>query len=171
MREESESIVKVRRATADDRFSIAAVLYEAFAEHESSYTREAFAATILTPALIQDRMKEGPVWVAIKSEAIVGTVSVMMMDKRLYVRSMAVLPATRGGGVGHKLLECAEEFAIENGCESLFLSTTPFLARAIRLYEGYGFRPRHEGPDNLFGTPLVTMVKTLTRETRNKQEA
>jgi short-subunit dehydrogenase len=40
------------------------------------------------------------------------------------------------------------------------LSTTP-LTRAISLYEQYGFRRSDEGPNNLFGTPLFTMVKVL----------
>jgi hypothetical protein len=43
----------------------------------------------------------------------------------------------------------------------LFLSTTPFLTHAIVLYEGLGFQRSNEGPHDLFGTPLFTMVKTL----------
>jgi hypothetical protein len=43
----------------------------------------------------------------------------------------------------------------------LLLSTTPFLASAIRLYEQYGFVKSDRGPQNLFGTPLFAMEKPL----------
>jgi ribosomal protein S18 acetylase RimI-like enzyme len=41
----------------------------------------------------------------------------------------------------------------------LFLSTTPFLDRAISLYERFGFQRNEEGLRELFGTPLFTMEK------------
>src|SRR5260370_227302 len=43
----------------------------------------------------------------------------------------------------------------------MYLSTTPFLDRAIRLYERFGFQRSDEGPLDLFGTPLFTMTKRL----------
>jgi hypothetical protein len=49
------------------------------------------------------------------------------------------------------------------GYERLLLSTTPFLDRAIRLYEKFGFRRNGEPPHDLFGTPLITMDKIIKR--------
>jgi GNAT superfamily N-acetyltransferase len=83
----------------------------------------------------------------------------------LCVRGMAVLPAARGLGVGRRLLAQVEAFAVENGCVRLFLSTTPFLTRAIRLYEDFGFRVTNDGPHDLFGTSLFSMEKMLTAGT------
>ncbi len=51
----------------------------------------------------------------------------------------------------------------EQNAERLFLSTTPFLTHAIRLYEHAGFQRNAEGSPDLFGTPLFTMVKPLLR--------
>ena len=145
----------------DDASSIASVLQRSFIEYESSYTKEAFAVTISTPEQIRERIDEGPIWIALQNGIIVGTVSAVAKGDALYIRSMAVDPMMRGGGSGSALLKCVEEFAVQEGFKCLFLSTTPFLTRAIRLYEKHGFRPNDDGPHDLFGTPLFTMVKTL----------
>jgi ribosomal protein S18 acetylase RimI-like enzyme len=163
MSEEARSSVQIRRAATDDSRVIAAVLLSAFTEYESLYTSEAFAATTPTPDQILVRLAEGPIWVALKDEIVVGTIAAVLKNEALYLRGMAIAPAARGDGIGRKLLECAEEFAVQHSCERLFLSTTPFLTRAIRLYEHYGFCRNDEGPHDLFGTPLFTMSKTLRR--------
>jgi GNAT superfamily N-acetyltransferase len=151
----------IRMAVRDEASSIAALLARSFGEYESSYTPEAFAATISTADRIRDRIDEGPVWLALRNEIAVGTLSAVARGEALYLRGMAVDPGARGDGIGRELLECAEEYAIRNGFERLFLSTTPFLESAIRLYERYGFSLSNEGPDDLFGTPLFTMVMNL----------
>jgi N-acetylglutamate synthase-like GNAT family acetyltransferase len=140
---------------------IASVMRGSFVEYESAYTLEAFAATISTPDGIRKRIEEGPVWIALRDGAVIGTVSVVPKGESLYIRGMAVGPQAREAGVGRALLNCAEEFAVQCGFKSLILSTTPFLSRAIRLYEKYGFVRCDEGPHDLLGTPLFTMVKTL----------
>jgi GNAT superfamily N-acetyltransferase len=145
----------------DDASRIASLLHRSFVEYESAYTPEAFAATICAPELIRARMNEGPLWVAEQNGIIVGTVSVVPRGEALYIRGMAVDKAARGSGTGRALLKRAEEFAIAGGFKSLLLSTTPFLSSAIRLYENYGFQRTIDGPHDLFGTPLFTMVKPL----------
>jgi ribosomal protein S18 acetylase RimI-like enzyme len=73
---------------------------------------------------------------------------------------MAVHPRTRGQGIGKSLLARVEAFARANGYTRLILNTTPFLTRAIRLYEGFGFG--FTGAEReWFGTPLGTMAKEL----------
>ena len=152
---------QIRIAEVGEAESIAAVLYEAFREFEPLYTAEGFAATTPKREQILERMSEGPVWVALVDGEIIGTVSVVLKREDLYVRGMAVLPRTRGASVGKLLMEQVEQYAVDKGCKRLFLSTTPFLQRAIRLYEKFGFRRTPDGPHDLFGTPLFTMEKTL----------
>jgi ribosomal protein S18 acetylase RimI-like enzyme len=142
---------------------IAAILYESFLEYKSFYTHEAFNATAPNADQIQDRMKEGPIWVALSGGTVVGTVAAVPKPGALYIRGMAILPAARGQRIGETLLRQIEGFAFEHGLKRLYLSTTPFLSRAIKLYEHYGFRYCSEGPHDLFGTPLMTMEKVLDR--------
>lgn len=156
-----KSDIQIRSAAPSDAAAVESVLREAFAEFRASYTDEAFAATTPAAEQIQSRMGEGPVWVAVLDGAVVGTVSVVARGASLYVRGMAVLPSARGLRLGEALLRRAEEFASEQGFERLHLSTTPFLSRAIQLYERAGFTRSDEGPHDLFGTPLFTMKKTL----------
>lgn len=107
------------------------------------------------------RLNEGPVWIALENQAVVGTVSAISKGDGLYIRGMAVDPSARGKGIGQKLLACAEVYAVQNGFKRLLLSTTPFLTRAIQLYEQNGFCRIGDGPADLFGTPLFTMMKSL----------
>jgi ribosomal protein S18 acetylase RimI-like enzyme len=161
MSKATEPDTQIRRAKTEEASQIASVLHRSFAEYESSYTPEAFAVTISTPDKIVERMKEGPVWVALQNEMVVGTVSTLAKTEALYIRGMAVDPAARGGGIGRGLLKHVEEYAIREGFKRMFLSTTPFLSSAIRLYERHGFQRNDEGPYDLSGTPLFTMVKIL----------
>jgi N-acetylglutamate synthase-like GNAT family acetyltransferase len=135
-------------------------------EYKSLYTDDGFAVTTPTGEQIVDRMTEGPVWVALHKDRIVGTVSVVPKGEALYIRGMAVLPTARGQRIGDSLLLHIEKFAAANQHQRLFLSTTPFLTQAIRLYERFGFRRSDEGPHDLFGTPLFTMTKTLGPQVR-----
>jgi ribosomal protein S18 acetylase RimI-like enzyme len=151
----------IRRARIDESPTIASILHHAFAEYEPLYTPAAFTATTPTSDQIQKRWKEGPVWVAVQNVNFVGTVAAVPKHEGLYIRSMAVLPRTRGQGIAEQLLRVTESYAVAAQHRLLFLSTTPFLTSAIRLYERFGFRASDEGPHDLFGTSLFTMVKPL----------
>jgi GNAT superfamily N-acetyltransferase len=154
-------VLQIQRAMLKDAESIAAVLHASFVEFESLYTPDGFAATTPTSDQIRERWNEGPVWVAVQHGSIVGSVAAVAKSSGLYVRSMAVLPVARGQGIAGQLLKEIESFAINHHYGQLFLSTTPFLDDAIRLYERFGFQRDDEGAHDLFGTPLFTMVKQL----------
>jgi GNAT superfamily N-acetyltransferase len=151
---------RVRAATRADAEAIAAVLAEAFRAFEPRYTPEAFRATTPPPEVVRARFDEGPAWVA-EGDAVIGTVAAVNGPEGVYVRSMAVLPDAQGRGVGARLLRAVEGYARSAGAERLYLSTTPFLDAAIALYERAGFRRTDDPPHDLFGTPLLTMVKRL----------
>ena len=155
--------IQIRQAQPDDAAAIAVVLYQSFTEYKALYTAEGFAATTPCQEQIEDRMREGPVWVASCDETLVGTVSAVAMGEAFYIRGMAVLPAARGSGAGSALLRQVESWAVIEGATRIFLSTTPFLESAIHLYEKFGFQRTSEGPFDLFGTPLFTMEKSPSR--------
>jgi ribosomal protein S18 acetylase RimI-like enzyme len=153
--------VRIRTAVPADADGISALLRDAFAEFEPLYTPGGFAATTPDVTEIVRRFAEGPVWVAEMDERMVGTVAAVEKEDGVYLRSMAVIPSTRGAGAGRMLLQTVEEFAIARRASRMFLSTTPFLTAAIRLYESAGFVRTGEPPAELQGTPLITMTRSL----------
>ena len=156
--------IEIRLAIASEAPEIASVLYESFVEYRPSYTPGAFDATAASIEEIQTRMQQGPVWVAVHQSKIVGTVAAVPIGDALYIRGMAILPSARGQAIGRLLLETIEKYARRQRYRRLTLSTTPFLDRAIRLYESFGFRRASDGPDDLYGTPLFTMELNLRPE-------
>lgn len=153
--------VEIRRAIAEDAAAIAMVLYKSFVEYRDLYTDGGFDATVLDPERVLKRMQEGPMWIAWREGAVVGTVAAVGKDGSVYMRGMAVLPSARGLGVGTALLREVEGWACGEKFGRLFLSTTPFLHSAILLYEKFGFRRKDQEVQDLFGTPLFTMEKIL----------
>jgi putative acetyltransferase len=151
----------IRLALPDDAPAIALVLSESFAAYEPMYTPGGFAATTPSAGVIAQRFGEGPIWVAERQGVVMGTASAVPKGTALYVRSVAVHPGVRGQRIGQALMRQVEDYAVAEGFRRMFLSTTPFLTSAIRLYERLGFQRSGEGPQELYGTPLVTMVKEL----------
>ena len=164
----SNPVIVVRRARRGDAPEIAYVLHEAFKEYGELYTTAAFSATVPTAARIVARMREGPVWVAERGSTIVGTISAAAQGSRLHIRGMAVLPNAQGLGVGLRLLNHAQRYAARNGYASLHLETTPFLTRAIRLYESSGFMRPDRHLHDYHGTPVLSMVKCLRPVQRDR---
>src|SRR4029450_11584354 len=156
----SRSAVRIRRAKESDSAAIELLIRESFREYESAYTLEAFAITTPGKQEIENRIKDWIVGGAVCGRKIVGTVSAHAEGEALYIRSMAVRPTMRGKGIGKLLLTGVENFACSNGYKRLILNTTPFLRRAIRLYNRFGFEFTGRERE-WFGTRLGAMAKQL----------
>ncbi len=162
LRDESGASVEVRRAEELHAATITGILSVAFEPLRGQYTAAAYAATVISPAAVRDRMSQGPVWLATVAGVAVGTFSARPDDRGCYLRGMAVAPSRRGSGVGRALLDGSLEYATEVGAPAAWLHTTPFLHAARRLYEGAGFVvDRDRPPADLHGTPLLAMTKLL----------
>jgi GNAT superfamily N-acetyltransferase len=154
--------LQIRLAGSRDAAIITDILHAAFLAYKPQYTDGGFAATAPDPQKIRARMREGPIWIALRARKAVGTVAAVRKGQSVYLRGMAVLPSARGSSTGLRLLEQVEQWTAAAGARRLFLSTTPFLHAAIRLYERSGFVRIDQGPEDLFGTPLFTMEKVLS---------
>ncbi len=156
-----EKELKVRLADETDAINISQILESAFIEFKDKYTKKAFDATVISPAEVKARMKNSTSWIATFDNQLLGTATGRITTKTLYIQGMAVVPEARGKRIGYSILKTIEEFAKNNKCELLLLSTTPYLSRAISLYKQFGFEIINNPPYELFGIPLFTMKKNI----------
>lgn len=156
--------LSIRLADKDDREAIAGLLLVSFAAYQHLYTQQAFEATVIDPEEAGHRMTEGPIWLVEDNNKMLGTISVVPSNNQVYIRGMAVHPTARKQGIGLQLLRKVERFAQQQNSDRLYLSTTPYLRRAIHLYQRFGFRIVNEGPFHLHQTPLFTMEKKLKQD-------
>jgi predicted N-acetyltransferase YhbS len=160
-----ETIIRV--STPSDAEAISTVLRAAFTPFKDGCTPGAFNAITPNAEEILGRYNEGPIWVAVDDDTVIGTVSTVPEPEWLYIRSMAVSPDRRGTGIGFGLIAAVENYAVENGFDRLFLYTSLFLTGAERFYEKCGFvRGRETEADEWFGTPGWAMEKKISRNTK-----
>ena len=163
----SESRWKIRNATEADSTLILECLRVAFDVYRSAYSPEAFADTVLTPAMLRQRLTSMCLFVAVSDAGeVVGTIGCSVVGASSadlvegHLRGMAVLPAWQGSGVAVELLRSAETELRTRGCARISLDTTEPLGAAKRFYEKNGFRRSGKIRD-FFGMPLFEYVKDL----------
>lgn len=154
--------IEYRRAEPNDSKAISDLLLETFGEFKSEYMPGAFEYTTPNAEIVRGRFDEGPIWIAMDGDLMVGTVSGLPEPERFYIRSMAVKPGVQGRGIGKRLLDLLETYAREHGFEKLYLYTTYVLPAAQPLYEKNGFYVlRETPPDEWFDMPGLEMEKVL----------
>jgi N-acetylglutamate synthase-like GNAT family acetyltransferase len=154
--------VEIRAALEKDAGDISSILMESFEEYKPRFSAAAYEATTPAPDEILNRMKEGPAWVAISKGKIVGTISAVPRGTVMLLRDLAVRPSERGRSIGKMLLVHAARYAYHNKFRRLSMQAAPFLTRALREVEQFGFRRIDEGACNFDGTtPVYTMTKSL----------
>jgi ribosomal protein S18 acetylase RimI-like enzyme len=162
------SNIETRRAKPEEAEIISSLIYQAFEEYKPLYTQKGFDATTPGHEEIENRIRNRTVWVAVYKNKIAGTVSCILCDENLYVRSMAVSKTVRRKGLGKALMRQMEKVAGENKCKNIELTITPFLKSAIHLYGSFGFV--ENGYKDLFGTPLIKMIKNIEPVSETKIE-
>ncbi len=154
--------VDVRTATTNEAQAVHDILVESFEPFKEQYTEEAYNITIMTPAHIKERIHddEHDVLVAYLNGKLVGTVALQYRGDDVYVRSMGVVPAAQGKGVGRKMLEVIEERARHKGCKTITLECFEPLKRAISVYEKSKFRITGR-KRRYYGIETFEMVKEI----------
>lgn len=138
-------LTNVRAVRAGDVDGVVALVTRVLAEFdirfgEGSDTDEALRDL---PQSYADR--GGAFWVAVEAdlegpERVVGTVGVARIsDTQLELRKMYLDPASRGRGLGQRLLDTAIAWAETSGAAILSLDTTHEMTAAQALYEKNGF--------------------------------
>jgi len=95
-------------------------------------------------------------WIAEREDEIVGSVFVVKQsDEIAKLRLLYVEPATRGLGIGRRLVRECIRFARAKGYKTLTLWTNDVLTAARHIYEAEGFQLIAEESHHSFGKDLV----------------
>ena len=93
-------------------------------------------------------------------EAPVGIVGVELFGRSALLRSLAVAPNSRSGGIGRSLVHHAERYAKSRGAGSLFLLTTT--AEAYFIRRGYTRFSREAAPTEIRATTQFSSLCPAT---------
>ncbi len=154
-----------RRANTRDINVIHEILYKSFEPYQRFYTDEAFAATVISPKEIKERIlkKDYDIFVAIFNSQIVGTVSLSIKNQKfLYIRSMAVHPDFQRKGIGCFMLDNIYYIAEKKKIKKIVLESSEPLYNALDFYEKYGFKKTGFTRD-FYGVEIFEMIKNLIR--------
>ncbi len=151
----STPTVSIRTAHAGDFSRLRGVLISSYLEYHDCLPPGVFAAYLTDLVDLERRSDFGEILVAVHDGAVVGTATFYADASEdgigwpatgSSIRAVAAPPTARGLGIGRALLEACHERAERLGSTQLCLHTAPFMAAAIRLYEGAGFvrAPEHD---------------------------
>jgi len=106
----------------------------------------------------------GRIWLAERDGKLVGCAAMVLRDENLgQLRWVLVDSSARGIGLGKDLVNCALDYARENGCSRIFLETTDGLPESQHLYEALGFEVVSDVREELWDglRPLIRMELAL----------
>ena len=105
----------------------------------------------------------GQVFFLLEGDQVLGTCAMIPHGECVYELSkMAVQPASRGRGLGDRLLDAAIAWARGHGARRVFLESNTVLVPAIELYRKHGFRTTRLGPGEEYERSNIEMTLDLT---------
>jgi ribosomal protein S18 acetylase RimI-like enzyme len=137
----------IQFATVADITAIKDLLNSAYRGEASKkgWTTEAhlIAGDIRTDeALLQKVMEQsGSVFLIYKDEEqkIIGCVNLQEDNEKLYLGMFSVSPQLQGGGIGKKLLQAADEYAIHLNKKAIYMSVITLRSELIGWYMRHGY--------------------------------
>ena len=124
---------------------------------------EALAAELVAKFIQQYNPKRERCWIAEKDGEIVGSVFLVSNSKTVsQLRLLYVEPATRGLGIGSRLVAECVRFARQVGYKKMILWTQSELDAARHVYKKAGFRIVKRTPHHRFSKDLVAETWELS---------
>jgi len=141
----------VTPATIDDAAGITRLLNSAYRGESSrgGWTTEAdliAGDTRTTISQVEDLIRQpGSVFLLLKDGTdLLGCVNLQVHGHRVYFGMFSVQPGQQGRGLGKILLNAAEEFARQEGCNAIYMSVISRRAELISWYQRHGYQDTGE---------------------------
>ncbi|MGB3391050.1 MAG: GNAT family N-acetyltransferase [Pseudaminobacter sp.] len=146
---------EIRLANPSDLCAVEGVVRDAYSHYVSSI------GTVPGPMLDDYNVliAQGRVHVVEQSGAIRGIIVLIPQADAMLLDNIAVVPAAQGTGLGRRMLEFAEQAAIDAGYAKIRLYTQEAMTANIGLYHRIGYRDTHRAEEK--GLRRVYMVKEL----------
>lgn len=89
---------------------------------------------------------------------LLGCVELRTDEMKIYLGMLSVMPNTQGKGIGKRLLKEAEVYALEQGCNKIYMTVISVRTELIDWYVRHGYhltdeRKPFKMPDVRFGIP------------------
>lgn len=148
----------VRQASPDDAPIIAEITDAAYEKFVARLGRKPQPMT----ADYRVMAAEHPIWLLCESVDAkpVGLLILKHEPDAMLIYSIAIRPEYQRKGLGKRLLQLADEKAIEAGYATIRLYTNERMAENVAYYKQVGYHETHQEP--YLGTMTVHMAKTLS---------
>lgn len=137
---------KISLAAATDIAAVRVLLNNAYRGEGSKqgWTTEAnlIAGDIrITDEMLREVIERADSVILIYKEhnEIVGCVNLQQHANRLYLGMFSVSPQFQGAGIGKKLLQAAEEYALHVNCTTIYMSVISVRSELIDWYKRHGY--------------------------------
>ncbi len=74
-----------------------------------------------------------------KQQNLIGCVNLQQQDDKIYLGMFSVTPQMQGGGIGKKLLQAAEEYALHLHKKAIYMSVISLRTELINWYMRHGY--------------------------------
>jgi GNAT superfamily N-acetyltransferase len=145
----------IRLASIEDRPSVEAIVEAAYVHYVPRIGRQPGPMLDDYAALIRKQR----VYVLDNGGEIEGILVLIPQEGSMLLDNVAVSPRAQGLGLGRKLLEFAERFALDAGSSSITLYTNEAMTENIALYSRIGYIETHRAEEK--GLCRVYMTKSL----------
>lgn len=136
---------RIRPIEAADNARIAAIIRQVLTEYGLNREGFAFVDAELDQLFEHYKLPEAAYFVATVDGRIVGGAGFGPLlggeGRTAELKKMYLLPEARGLGLGRSLMDAILALVPRSGYTRIYLETMPSMQDAIKLYEGFGFRP------------------------------
>lgn len=131
----------IQLVTADDVPEVVQLVAETLAEFGLQFGNGSATDDDLHQLPASYAERGGAFWIARDRGTLVGTAGMFPLSPTMFeLRKMYLRPASRGFGIGKRLLDTAVAWSRARGATHIVLDTIEQMQRAIAFYEAHGFQ-------------------------------